>query len=466
MAPLRRRGLDVLRAHHGWPDRRALALVVAAALAGLLAAAAQALYLARAGGGGARWADVGALPLVAVVGIVANTFVALLSADNSRALCGGPPHAATPATNTARAKAKAAKAKAMKGRKKSSFDAATDALDEIVGDGGMYPSITMVAAAGDVQSFSFNERTAACAPHTEGYAKASPLRRGRDWASPVASPAVTLSVQQSWLQRAMADGSRTPSPRESWLRPNLAAFPSPPAGSPRVDSATAVAEAAADAAAGGGRRFAALTPPPDAAAGALRPHRDRTPSSRELAAFPEPPPPPPVLAAVTPARDAYAGAVPTAMVAADGDGEPGDAAAAARAEHAEPGDPDAAGALAHTQRRSLGDADGAGALAHGQRRAIAAPHGAPDLRSESGVGERDEEPGGRGGEVRRAMMRHDPWVHVWRQRILLLKRNCKRTKILNLQRLRRPPRRPPNDVGARRRGPPPLPRPRDDDIRP
>ena len=35
----------------------------------------------------------------------------------------------------------------MKGRKKSSFDAATDALDEIVGDGGMYPSITMVAAA-------------------------------------------------------------------------------------------------------------------------------------------------------------------------------------------------------------------------------------------------------------------------------------------------------------------------------
>ena len=86
--------LDVLRAHHGWPDRHALALVVAAALAGLLAAAAQALYLARAGGGGARWADVGALPLVAVVGIVANTIVALLSADNSRALCGGPPHAA------------------------------------------------------------------------------------------------------------------------------------------------------------------------------------------------------------------------------------------------------------------------------------------------------------------------------------------------------------------------------------
>ena len=81
--------------------------------------------------------DVGALPLVAVVGIVANTIVALLSADNSRALCGGPPHAAVPATNTARAKAKAAKAKAMKGRKKSSFDAATDALDEMVGDGGM-----------------------------------------------------------------------------------------------------------------------------------------------------------------------------------------------------------------------------------------------------------------------------------------------------------------------------------------
>ena len=114
----------------------------------------------------------------------------------------------------------------------------------------------------------------------------------------------------------MADGSRTPSPRESWLRPNLAAFPSPPAGSPRVDSATAVAEAAADAAAaaaGGGSPRS--PPPPDAAAGALRPYRDRTPSSRELAAFPEPPPLPPVLAAVTPARDAYAGAVPTAMVA-------------------------------------------------------------------------------------------------------------------------------------------------------
>ena len=146
--------------------------------AGLLAAAAQALYLARAGGGGARWADVGALPLVAVVGIVDDDCGAAERRQLAR------PLRRSAARGGARAEygegeGKGGEGEGDEGPQKSSFDAATDALDEMVGDGGMYPSITMVAAAGDVQSFSFNDRTAACAPHTEGYAKASPLRRGR-----------------------------------------------------------------------------------------------------------------------------------------------------------------------------------------------------------------------------------------------------------------------------------------------